>query len=87
MDYFDKCVFDFHYALLVLGDTLSVYACVNEPGATEETIHPFFKKGLSLSEELGLNETNIHPSWIDEQTIALKVFPFEAPINSRLIQK
>lgn len=87
LDHFDKRIFDFHYALLALGDTLSVYACVNEPGATEESIHPFFKKGLSLSEELGLNETNMQPSWIDEQTIALKVFPFEESINSKLIQK
>lgn len=87
LDYFDKRIFDFHYALLALGDTLSVYACVNEPGATKETIHPFFKKGFSLSEELGLNETNMQPRWIDEETIALDVFPFEGSINSRLIQK
>lgn len=84
---FDEQLFDFHYALLAFGDTLSVFACVNELGATEETIHPFFKKGLSLSSELGLKETVMKPSWSDEQTIALDVFPFEKTIHSKLIQK
>jgi len=84
---FDQQLFDFHYALLALGDTLSVFACINEPGATEETSHPFFKKGLALAAELGLKETIMKPSWSDEHTIVLDVFPFEKTINSRLIQK
>ena len=87
LDEFNEQLFEFHYALLALGDTLSVFACVNEPGATEETSHPFFKKGLSLSTKLGLTETTMMPSWIDEHTIALDVFPFEKTINSKLIQK
>lgn len=87
LDEFDEKLFDFHYALLALGDTLSVFACVNEPGATKETIHPFFKKGLSLSSELGLEETTLMPSWSDEHTIVLDVFPFEKTINSKVIQK
>ena len=87
LDEFNEKLFKFHYALLALGDTISVFACVNEPGATEETSHPFFKKGLSLSTELGLTETTMMPSWTDEHTIALDVFPFEKTINSKLIQK
>lgn len=87
LDNFDEGIFNFHYALLALGDTISVFACVNEPGATQETIHPFFKKGLSLSSELGLAEPTMKPVWVDEQTIALDVFPFETPITSTLFQK
>lgn len=87
LDNFDELVFNFHYALLALGDTLSVFACVNEPGTTQEAIHPFFKKGLSLSPELGIKETNMKPIWVDKHTIALDVFPFEEPIASKLTQK
>ncbi|GAB3046789.1 DUF3891 family protein [Virgibacillus ainsalahensis] len=83
---FNKRLFNFHYGLVLLGDGLSLYACLNEPLASEENVHPFFKKGIPLSSDLELGDT-MQPRWVDEHTIALDPFPFEEPIDIKIKQK
>ncbi len=79
---FDSNRFQKHYALLQLGDNFSLYACVNEPGATKENEHPFFVNGIPSPETLeGLPHHRLAIRFTDEVTIAVEDFPFEAPFH------
>ncbi|MYL47087.1 DUF3891 family protein [Virgibacillus halodenitrificans] len=85
---FDQDAFDFHYALLQLGDNLSLYLCLNEPEPTAESIHPFFKKGVAVSEPLkSFLDGTIQPNWKRENHIHLDPFPFKKPFTVTLKQK
>ncbi|GAA0430826.1 DUF3891 family protein [Lentibacillus halophilus] len=77
-----------HYAFLQLADSLSLYACLNEPGVSKEQEHPFFKDGIPLSAKLdGISHSKIKAHWLDQQTVALEPFPFHQPVDIALPQK
>ncbi|WP_017795509.1 DUF3891 family protein [Oceanobacillus kimchii] len=77
---FNKRLFEFHYGLLQISDNLSLFACMNEPGATGEKQHPFFKKGIPTNHTLHhvLNE-QLQINWQNEDTIVMDNFPFDKP--------
>lgn len=87
IDSFDEEIFAFHYGLLQLVDGLSLFVCLNEPGIPAEEGHPFFQKGLSIPESLRLEGKTIHPKWVDNETVALNVFPFSYPVEGSIPQK
>lgn len=67
--------FDYHYALLQFCDNLSLFLCLNEPG---KNTHPFFTKGIPLPSTLPhFSQEKMAVTWVDQQRIALKEFPFE----------
>lgn len=75
---FDEKVFYQHYGLLQLGDNFSLYACVNEPGASKSQEHPFFVNGIPSPEVLhGLPSHRMDIHFTDHDTIHIEGFPFE----------
>src|SRR5699024_651196 len=45
-------IVDQHLALLQFADNISLYLCLNEPGAKKEAEHFFFKRGIPVSQIL-----------------------------------
>ncbi|RYG74195.1 DUF3891 family protein [Lentibacillus lipolyticus] len=81
-------LFNNHFSLLQLGDSLSLYACLNEPGVDKEDEHPFFKEGIPIPNKLdGWNHDKLAVSWKDDRTIVLDPFPFEKTVSFHLQQK
>ncbi|WP_028274350.1 DUF3891 family protein [Atopococcus tabaci] len=78
---FNESDFQAHYDLLKLVDALSLFVCLNEPGTPAEEGHPFFQKGIPVPDALQLEEKIVHPQWLDSETLALNVFPFEHPVE------
>ncbi|WP_156291573.1 DUF3891 family protein [Oceanobacillus salinisoli] len=84
----NKRLFNFHYDLLKLGDSLSLYLCLNEPGVTKEDVHFFFRNGIDLPSDIDqLSKQVLEPEWKDEHTIVLSPFPFESSVTVRIKQK
>ena len=83
---FQKEWFDFHYALVQLGDNISLYICLNDPGTAKKDEHNFFKKGIPLAKALDLSE-KMHLLWENDNTINIDPFPFDKPITFHLKQK
>ncbi|MBM7646056.1 hypothetical protein JOD45_002281 [Scopulibacillus daqui] len=69
--------FIFHYDLLRFCDSLSLYLCLNEPGASKKHEHPWFKNGIPVPEtfKFARSET-FDVRWIDRQTVSLTPYPF-----------
>ncbi|KKB36517.1 DUF3891 family protein [Bacillus thermotolerans] len=83
----EAAVLDFHYALLQLGDNLSLYVCLNKPGAKKEEEHPFFRDGLPVSAFELFPKKHISIYWKDSTTVIMDHFPFTTPIHITLKQK
>ncbi|MFK2825622.1 DUF3891 family protein [Bacillus sp. B190/17] len=84
----DLSLLNFHCGLLQFGDHLSLYICLNEPGAAKEKELPFFRDGIPLSAALYPFEQNkIQLYWRNKETIAMETFPFEREITITLKQK
>lgn len=85
---FEQPLFDFHYGLLQLCDNLSLYICLNEPGAKKEDEFPFFRDGIPLSNALDVfSKRKLHVRWIDDLTIGLDEFPMKQSFTINLNQK
>ncbi|WP_040286519.1 DUF3891 family protein [Sporosarcina koreensis] len=79
---FDETVFRQHYGILQLGDNFSLYCCVNESGAAKDQEHPFFVNGIPAPESLpGLPDHRLAIQFLDNRTIAVESFPFDAPFE------
>ncbi|MFD1608211.1 DUF3891 family protein [Oceanobacillus luteolus] len=67
-----------HFELLQFADNLSLFLCLNEPGAGQEEFHYFFKKGIPfpkhVEEQFG---ERLHLEWIDKHTIGSEKSPFQ----------
>ncbi|SFE17739.1 Protein of unknown function [Lentibacillus persicus] len=88
IDRYDEHIFNVHSGLLQLFDSLSLYLCLNEPGASKEDEHPFFKDGLPVSESLTFFHTKkIDIHWKDNQAIEMGVFPFSSSVDLTIQQK
>ncbi|HEY9576467.1 MAG TPA: DUF3891 family protein [Pseudobacillus sp.] len=84
----DQSLLHFHYGLLQLGDNLSLYICLNEPGVTKEKEHPFFRDGIPVSPALSeIKRDRIQLHWKNKQTITLETFPFNSEITVTIKQK
>ncbi len=60
---------------LRLLDNLSLYVCLNNPGAPEEDVHPWFRDGVTAYKADG-GEEKLFLEWVDQQTITVDPFPF-----------
>jgi len=88
MKTFDQQLFDFHFGLLLFGDSISLYLCLNEPGIAEGQEHPFFRDGISVSEDLiGFKSSNTAIRWKDKENVTMDEFPFKHPFTIQLKQK
>ncbi|WP_099156696.1 DUF3891 family protein [Virgibacillus ndiopensis] len=85
---FNKKLFEFHYGLLKLGDSLSLYICLNEPGISKENEHHFYKDGIPIPSSLNIfGQRNLQLQWINKETIIMHDFPLRAPTLIKLKQK
>lgn len=85
---FNQQLFQFHFGLLRFGDSISLFICLNEPGASQDKIHPFFRNGIPVSPSLiGFINEKVSLHWEDKQTIVMDEFPFTNPVSIRLKQK
>ncbi|SHF71642.1 DUF3891 family protein [Ornithinibacillus halophilus] len=84
----DKRSFNFHYGLVQLGDNLSLYLCLNEPGINKENEHPFFKSGIPLNSALiGFQESTLQLRWKNSSTVEIHEFPFKSSFHVRWKEK
>ncbi|WP_337018661.1 DUF3891 family protein [Oceanobacillus massiliensis] len=87
-DKLNKRLFNFHYGLIQLADNLSLYICMNEPGAAKQQEHPFFKEGIQTNSALhSVCNKRLQVQWRDTSTVTIDDFPFEGPIEVTLKQK
>lgn len=85
---FDQETCNLHYAMLQFADNLSLYICLNAPGAKKENEHPFFKDGLSIAETLQhVFPEKIGIQWEDAETVTMHFFPFMDAIPLVVKQK
>lgn len=88
MDRFDQDSYDFHYGILQMLDDMSLFICLNEPGVSDENIHPFFKNEIRKHEGItAIPEEKIRIYWKDEHTICLYPFPFTEIFTVTLRQR
>lgn len=64
-----------HLRHLQLWDNLSLYVCLNRPGATKQEEHPWFKDGIQAVTRKG-QPVKIDLHWLNERTITIDPFPF-----------
>ncbi|WP_223587603.1 DUF3891 family protein [Neobacillus bataviensis] len=76
----------YHLNILKFCDNLSLYICLNEPGAKKEREHPFYKNGISPSFSFSKNMP-IQVKWSDQETVSLSVSPLEKEIQVQLLYK
>lgn len=61
-----------HLRLLQLCDNLSLYVCLNTPGASKEEEHPWFRESFNQSERFNRVEPKpLVGSWLTEEEIAV----------------
>lgn len=79
-----------HLALLKLADNISLYLCLNHPGATKEDEHFFFKNGIPAASTVA----DWHPEveklaarWKNKNTIEIGDIPQVAPFSVSLQEK
>ena len=79
---------NFHYGLLKLGDDLSLYMCLNEPGVSKEKEHFFFRNGITIPlETVEEKQVKMNIKWRDQQIISASPFPFNNAVTIRIKQK
>lgn len=88
----NKRLFNFHYGLVQLGDNLSLYLCLNEPGITKEKEHPFFKEGIPLNKAItSFQQSKMTLHWLNKKTVTVHEFPFEDTFqikwNEKIVSK
>ncbi len=84
----DSEVFDKHVKILQFADNISLYICLNDPGVSQENVHPFFKQGIAISTNIdGIAKESIGAHWKDEDTIILKGLPYVKPFTISIQQK
>lgn len=77
-----------HFRLLQLCDDLSLYVCMNEPGATEANEHPWFKKGFPHTEVLSeTGEKRFTARWKDNKTISVHPAAFRSSFQIQYQEK
>lgn len=65
-----------HLEILQFCDLFSLYVCLNEPGSTQEEVHPWYRGGIRF-----LGETSA-VRWVDAMKIAVDRLPFEDTFQS-----
>ncbi|MGY2134140.1 DUF3891 family protein [Hymenobacter sp. HD11105] len=69
---------DFHLQLLKFLDRLSLYLCLNEPGADKEHEHPWYKGGIPFSDYFDFTDHQlIQANWVSRSRIKVTPFPFD----------
>ncbi|WP_138493524.1 DUF3891 family protein [Paenibacillus pinistramenti] len=81
-----------HFRLLQLCDDLSLYVCLNEPGADKEAEHPWFRDGFAHTSFLNpAEDTPVTAYWREREFVEVRPFlfsdPFEVSVTYRKLAK
>lgn len=69
-----------HFRLLQLCDDLSLYVCMNEPGAAKDQEHPWFRDGFPNTEVLSPDGDRLFSAeWKNIDTVAVHPAAFPVP--------
>ena len=72
-----------HLSILKWCDNLSLYICLNEPGAKKENEYSFFRNGISPTFSF-TNDKPIQVHWADLETLSLSMSPLEKEVQVQL---
>ncbi|MCC2547601.1 DUF3891 family protein [Hymenobacter sp. BT175] len=76
---------DFHLQLLRFLDRLSLYLCLNEPGAPKDREHPWYQKGIPLSDYFPFaGGQMVQAVWHGPQAVQVAPSPFDTDFFVRL---
>ncbi|SDR95963.1 Protein of unknown function [Paenibacillaceae bacterium GAS479] len=70
--------------LLQLLDSLSLYVCLNEPGAVGENEHPWYREGFPGTEGLMPSGRKLRASWQTKQRLLLSEKALQGPVDTTL---
>nr|AYQ72091.1 DUF3891 family protein [Cohnella candidum] len=77
-----------HFGLLQLCDDISLYVCLNNPGATKTEEHPWYVDGFRKSEGLGpAGQGKLVACWVSEAEVGFDPMPFVGGFTAKLRQK
>lgn len=77
-----------HLHILQFSDRLSLYVCLNEPGATKENEHSWYRDGIKQSETLNSKELKpIVTNWVNQNEISVSGFPFKSEFQTKVKYK
>lgn len=79
-------LFHHHLSILKWCDNLSLYICLNEPGAKKENEYPFFQNGISPTFSF-TNDLTIQVHWADQETLSLSMTPLKKEVQVQLVFK
>lgn len=80
----DEEVIQRQLRILKLCDGLSLYVCLNEPGAAKENEHPWYKDGFAVTLVPG---ERYSANWLNEHDIRVAPSLFEQAFTATLAQK
>lgn len=72
-----------HLRLLQLCDELSLYVCLNRPGATKIEEHPWYKEAFDTT----IQDQSLTAKWMNEHKIWLHPFPFKGDFKVSIPMK
>ncbi|MDX1436735.1 MAG: DUF3891 family protein [Anaerolineales bacterium] len=74
--------------VLKLLDNLSLYACLNAPGAAKADEHPWYRQGFAATPVKvaggGIETVRFTSGWKDDHLIVLDPFPFAGPAHTEI---
>lgn len=74
-----------HFQLLQLCDDISLYVCLNRPGADKEEEHPWYRSGFKNSELVtGDPGHRMIPHWVSDKEIRITPSPFTGTFEAKL---
>lgn len=79
----DCALIERHVRLLQWCDQLSLYVCMNEPGAAKDQEHPWYRNGFDTR----IEDRDIHARWLGVQEIQVEPFYFEQAFTASLRSK
>ncbi|WP_375433973.1 DUF3891 family protein [uncultured Hymenobacter sp.] len=78
-------VLDFHLQLLKFADRLSLYLCLNEPGADKAHEHPWYRNGIPFSDYFSFTHRQlIQAHWLTQSQVRVQPFPFDETFSVKL---
>ncbi|RIW34655.1 DUF3891 family protein [Bacillus salacetis] len=76
-----------HFRLLQYSDNLSLYLCLNEPGAKKDKEHPWFKNGFKNTEMFHGKGYQLNARWLSSDEVTVEPSPFTSPFHAGLLYK
>lgn len=75
----------FHLQVVKFTDNLSLYVCLNEPGASKAQEYPWFRQGIPVSNQFAFaHQQPVQATWAGTDQVRLHPSPFKDPFSVTL---